>query len=96
MSWITVVGIFKVLLSVLTLKSPKLLEQIVIERTLQLETSIDNLLRLNMDMDNFIYSASHDLKSPVNNIEGHIQLLKSELDSINNKTITDLIERIES
>jgi len=95
-SWITVVGIFKVLLSVLTLKSPKLLEQIVIERTLQLETSIDNLLRLNMDMDNFIYSASHDLKSPVNNIEGHIQLLKSELDSINNKTITDLIERIES
>lgn len=96
MSWITVVGIFKVLLSVLTLKSPKLLEQIVIERTLQLETSIDNLLRLNMDMDNFIYSASHDLKSPVNNIEEHIQLLKSELDSINNKTITDLIERIES
>lgn len=95
-SWITVIGIFKVVPAALTLKSPKQLEEIVIERTQQLEHSNDNLLRLNKDMDNFIYSASHDLKSPVNNIEGLIQLLKLELDTTNNKTVNDLIERIES
>lgn len=96
-SWITVIGIFKVVPDALTLKSPQQLEQIVIERTQQLEASNDNLTRLNKDMDNFIYSASHDLKSPVNNIEGLIQLLKFELDpSTNNKTVNDLIERIES
>jgi chemotaxis family two-component system sensor kinase Cph1 len=95
-SWITVIGIFKVVPAALTLKSPQQLEQIVAERTEQLETSNDNLIRLNKDMDNFIYSASHDLKSPVNNIEGLIQLLKSELESTNNKIVNDLIGRIES
>jgi len=95
-SWITVIGIFKVVPAALTLKSPKQLEQIVIERTQQLEASNDNLIRLNKDMDNFIYSASHDLKSPVNNIEGLIQLLKLELDTTSNKTVNDLIGRIES
>lgn len=95
-SWVTVIGIFKVAPAILTLKSPQQLEQIVVERTQQLEASNDNLIRLNKDMDNFIYSASHDLKSPVNNIEGLIQLLKTELDSIQNKTVSDLIGRIES
>jgi light-regulated signal transduction histidine kinase (bacteriophytochrome) len=80
----------------LSLRSPQQLEQIVIERTEQLETSNNNLMRLNKDMDNFIYSASHDLKSPVNNIEGLVQLLKLELGDTNNKTIEDLMGKIES
>jgi len=94
-SWITVFGIFKVVPSALTLKSPQQLEKIVVERTQQLETSNNNLVRLNKDLDNFIYSASHDLKSPVNNIEGLIQLLKSELNN-SSPIVNTLIERIES
>ncbi len=90
-SWITVVGLYKVIPIALTLKSPEQLEKIVIERTRQLEESNNNLMRLNKDMDNFIYSASHDLKSPVNNIEGLIQLLKSELNGTNKNTNIELL-----
>lgn len=36
----------------------------------------NNKLRLiNADLDNFVYTASHDLKTPISNIEGLIQLL---------------------
>lgn len=34
-----------------------------------------NLTRANMDLDNFIYTASHDLKAPISNIEGLLALL---------------------
>lgn len=94
-SWITVFGLYKVIPVVLTLKSPQQLEIIVTERTKQLADSNHDLIRLNKDMDNFIYSASHDLKSPVNNIEGLVQLLKAEIDP-NNKNATSLIEKIEN
>lgn len=33
------------------------------------------LHRLNSDLDNFIYTASHDLKAPIANIEGLLQIL---------------------
>jgi len=37
------------------------------------------LTRTNVDLDNFIYTASHDLKAPITNIEGLLQALRSEL-----------------
>jgi signal transduction histidine kinase len=37
------------------------------------------LTRTNVDLDNFIYTASHDLKAPITNIEGLLLALKSEL-----------------
>ena len=37
------------------------------------------LLRTNADLDNFIYTASHDLKSPISNIEGLLTALLLEL-----------------
>ncbi len=94
-SWVTVWALYKVIPHALTLKSPQQLEIIVNERTQQLADSNQNLVRLNKDMDNFIYSASHDLKSPVNNIEGLLQLLKAEMGP-ENKTVTNLIEKIEN
>lgn len=94
-SWVTVLGLYKVIPIALTLKSPQQLEKIVIERTKQLEESNNDLIRLNKDMDNFIYSASHDLKSPVNNIEGLVQLLKNEIDP-KNEDATMLIQKIEN
>jgi chemotaxis family two-component system sensor kinase Cph1 len=46
-------------------------------------------------MDNFIYSASHDLKSPLNNIEGLLNLLKTEINNDGNKVeINSLIDKI--
>lgn len=37
------------------------------------------LLRTNVDLDNFIYSASHDLRAPISNIEGLLHLLDQVL-----------------
>jgi PAS domain S-box-containing protein len=37
------------------------------------------LRRTNADLDNFIYTASHDLKSPISNIEGLLLALREEL-----------------
>lgn len=47
----------------------------------QRELSIKNkeLLKINSDLDNFIYTASHDLKAPVSNIEGLIHTLTDTL-----------------
>ncbi|WP_345072365.1 PAS domain-containing protein [Hymenobacter fastidiosus] len=37
------------------------------------------LTRTNVDLDTFVYSASHDLKDPINNIEGLLHALGDEL-----------------
>ncbi len=41
-----------------------------------LNHSIEELSRINRELDNFVYSASHDLKAPLNNLEGMVALLK--------------------
>ncbi|MDQ3291192.1 MAG: PAS domain-containing protein, partial [Bacteroidota bacterium] len=40
-----------------------------------------NLIRINNDLDNFVYTASHDLKSPISNIEGLLYHLELELEN---------------
>lgn len=45
----------------------------------ELADSNTQLLRTNMDLDNFIYTASHDLKAPISNIEGLLYILQDEL-----------------
>ncbi|WP_028980379.1 CHASE domain-containing protein [Sporocytophaga myxococcoides] len=42
------------------------------EQKLQLE----ELKMINLDLDNFIYTASHDLKAPISNMEGLVDALK--------------------
>lgn len=37
------------------------------------------LTRINNDLDNFIYTASHDLKAPISNIEGLLDLLNLDI-----------------
>jgi signal transduction histidine kinase len=46
---------------------------------LALSTTNQQLTRTNVDLDNFIYTASHDLKSPISNIEGLLLALQHEL-----------------
>ncbi len=45
----------------------------------ELLASNQQLVRTNGDLDNFIYTASHDLKAPISNIEGLLMALQVEL-----------------
>jgi len=47
----------------------------------ELKTNNEQLKKVNADLDNFIYTASHDLKAPVSNIEGLVISLRSHLES---------------
>jgi len=55
------------------------LEARVQERTRQLTESNQQLTRTNIDLDTFIYTASHDLKAPITNIEGILLALRAQL-----------------
>ncbi|WP_192822365.1 PAS domain-containing sensor histidine kinase [Rufibacter sp. LB8] len=37
------------------------------------------LVRINNDLDNFVYTASHDLKTPITNLEGLLNVLQDDL-----------------
>jgi PAS domain S-box-containing protein len=45
----------------------------------ELRYNNEQLTRVNVDLDNFIYTASHDLKAPISNIEGLLDVLRQEL-----------------
>ncbi|MBO9702054.1 MAG: PAS domain S-box protein [Sporocytophaga sp.] len=47
----------------------------------QLTHSNQKLVNINNDLENFIYTASHDLKAPINNIDGLLESVKDELGS---------------
>lgn len=78
-SWMTVLGLVKILPGVLLLKSPIQLEEIIHERTGELEQSNQHLKKVNSDLDSFVYSASHDLKSPLNNIEALTSMIEADI-----------------
>jgi len=75
------------------------LQKEVIEREKaeeELRQRNEELLRINDDLDNFVYSASHDLKAPMSNIEGLLFTLDAELKAGNHEVvpmIMDLIHR---
>ncbi|OWP65082.1 two-component system sensor histidine kinase/response regulator [Hymenobacter amundsenii] len=45
----------------------------------ELKETNEQLVRTNRDLDNFVYTASHDLKAPISNIEGLLRLLEDLL-----------------
>ena len=50
----------------------------------ELEETNQQLSRTNNDLDNFIYTASHDLKAPISNIEGLVIALTESLQGVPN------------
>ena len=65
--------------------------------TTELQQENEDLANANFDLGNFVYTASHDLKSPVANITGLIEELsytvsKETLDRADIKQLTDLIK----
>lgn len=51
----------------------------ILVRNDELSRINEELTRINSDLDNFVYTASHDLKAPVSNIEGLIHSLMDVL-----------------
>ncbi len=49
------------------------------DRNEELATANQQLLHINADLDNFIYTASHDLKAPILNIEGLMKVLSRRI-----------------
>jgi len=67
------------------------------QANLELQDENRSLSKVNFDLDNFVYTASHDLKSPISNIEGLLDALsqsvaKEELDREEIRTIMDLMK----
>ncbi|GGF15118.1 ATP-binding protein [Hymenobacter cavernae] len=62
-----------------------------------LQENNEQLKRINADLDNFIYTASHDLKAPINNIEGLLHALLSELpaDIVSNEEVQPLTDMMQ-
>ena len=57
----------------------KLAQERVAQAQRLLRDNNAELTRVNVDLDSFIYTASHDLKGPITNIEGLLQALADEL-----------------
>jgi signal transduction histidine kinase len=69
-----------------------------VQTNLELLNQNDMLATANFDLDSFVYTASHDLKSPIANIEGLIELLseavsKEEMDRDEITQIADMMKR---
>jgi PAS domain S-box-containing protein len=63
-----------------------------------LEHKNNELQKTNRDLDNFIYTASHDLRSPITNIEALVVLLKERLNESNHLTpeTSEVLQRVNS
>jgi PAS domain S-box-containing protein len=71
------------------------LEHRVTQRTKELSKNIQELKKTNNDLDNFIYTASHDLKAPISNIEGLIYTLTDAIHDLNHLNRNELEQIIQ-
>ncbi len=55
----------------------------------------DELQRTNDELDNFVYTASHDLRTPILNIDGLLQLLKSKSPASGREDMQNLYDRMD-
>ncbi|WPP52607.1 sensor histidine kinase [Catalinimonas niigatensis] len=56
------------------------------------EQTLQGLQKVNFDLDNFVYHASHDLRAPLRTVLGMLGILKSETNKEQRKRCVDLIE----
>ncbi|MBP1716444.1 MAG: multi-sensor signal transduction histidine kinase, partial [Deltaproteobacteria bacterium] len=66
-------------------------EEVLADRTVQLERINRKLVALNAELDDFTYVAGHDLQEPLRNLAAFIHLLREDLgDSLSQKAARDL------
>lgn len=65
------------------------------KQTEELQHKNQELVKTNNDLDNFIYTASHDLKSPISNIEGLLNTIQDEIDTECGEAIRTMINMTE-
>lgn len=94
-SWLTVFVLGKNLGSLLNLRTPDELQLEVNRKTEELRKSNEYLKSLTNDLDNFIYSASHDLKAPVSNLESLVMVARSEMEEGSQEELEDYLQKME-
>ncbi len=67
-------------------------EKALIENEQQMILKNEELTKLNSELDRFMYSTSHDLRSPISSVLGLIQLTKMTDDSSEIKTYMEMME----
>jgi len=94
-----VIGIFTMLAELLSfhLQSLDLLERSY-QSNIDLHKMNNSLTKVNQELDNFVYTASHDLKSPISNIEGLLEVLTEELtaENFNREQINKIVYLMKS
>lgn len=80
------------------IQDQKKLEQEILKSNENLTRLNKELTQVNSDLDNFIYTASHDLKTPIANIEGLVDALTNYLkkDTQDNPVIGQLLQMIKN
>jgi hypothetical protein len=94
-SWLTVFVLGKNIGSLLNLRTPDDLQLEVNRKTEELRKSNEYLKSVTNDLDNFIYSASHDLKAPVNNLESLLIMAQAEMEG-SPEEMEDYLQKMES
>lgn len=57
-----------------------------------LRTTLNELKKVNFELDNFVYHASHDLRSPLRSIIGLVNIMKNEKDPSMQQQCLEMIE----
>ncbi len=63
-----------------------------VEAREQLEGYNQELIRINQVLDNFVYMAAHDLKSPVSNLRTLLQMVSTEKDATRRQELQKMVE----
>ena len=94
-SWATVLSLLPLVPQALRFRSPSQLEREVAARTSQL-ASVNALLESkNQELEQFLYTVSHDLKAPLVTARGFLGQMRADLGEINDPDVIDSIDRID-